>query len=305
MIDDMKIIDFRCRPPLAEYKTLFDVKFNRLSWENRFNVAPNNGVSPSMYHVGEDLGLIYLKQEMDAAGIDMIVAPGRRTPPDIEIPAIGEGQISINVTDEMLASLSKRFDGRLIGLTALDLAQPMDQLVAQIETAVSEYGLRGVVIEPGYYKAADGGTLWADDPSLYPIYETIIAQGIFLMHQSGIYAGPDFGVNHWPPLDRLLQVFPKLTILLAHGGYPAILESLALASKYPNFYLSPDIYCFFPGGELYVNAISKMPDQFVWASAYPLGSMKESVDGVLQFPLSDDVMHSYLYGNAARLLRLE
>lgn len=57
-----------------------------------------------------------------------------------------------------------------------------------------------------------------------------------------------------------------------------------MGSKHPNFYISPDIYCFFPGGELYVNAISKMPDQFIFATAYPLGSFKESVDGSLQFP---------------------
>ena len=306
MIGDMKIIDFRCRPPIGPYKTLFEIKMNRLTWENKFDVPPSTGVSPSMYHAGEDAGLIYLKQEMDAAGIDLIVAPGRRTPPGgIENPAGGEGEVDFNVTDEMLVDLRKRFDNRLLGLTGLDLSQPADALAAQIETAVTEHDLRGVVMEPGYFTATDGGTLWADDPSLYPIYETVIKLDVFVMHQSGIYAGPDFGVNHWPPLDRLLQEFPKLKLLLAHGGYPAITEALALGSKHPNFYISPDIYCFFPGGELYVNAISKMPDQFIFATAYPLGSMKESVDGSLQFPLSHEVMQKYLYGNAARLLKLE
>jgi predicted TIM-barrel fold metal-dependent hydrolase len=29
------------------------------------------------------------------------------------------------------------------------------------------------------------------------------------------------------------------------------------------------------------------------------------VDGALQFPLSDTVMQKYLYGNAARLLKLQ
>ena len=59
MIGNMKIIDFRCRPPLAAYKTLFDIKRNRVNWENRFDVAPSATLSPSMYHVGEDQGLVY------------------------------------------------------------------------------------------------------------------------------------------------------------------------------------------------------------------------------------------------------
>jgi hypothetical protein len=73
----------------------------------------------------------------------------------------------------------------------------VDQLVAQIKKAVKEHDLRGVVMEPGYYKAPDGGPLWADNKRLYPIYETVIALDAFVMHQSGIYAGPDIGANHW------------------------------------------------------------------------------------------------------------
>jgi predicted TIM-barrel fold metal-dependent hydrolase len=47
-----------------------------------------------------------------------------------------------------------------------------------------------------------------------------------------------------------------------------------------------------------------LPDQFIYASAYPLGPIKESAELALKFPLSDDVMEKYMYGNAARLLKL-
>jgi hypothetical protein len=59
-----------------------------------------------------------------------------------------------------------------------------------------------------------------------------------------------------------------------------------------------------PGGRLYVEAISMLPDQFIHASAYPLGPIMESVEMALKFPLSDDVMEKYMYGNAARLLNV-
>jgi predicted TIM-barrel fold metal-dependent hydrolase len=242
---------------------------------------------------------------MDEAGIDLVVAPGRATPPGLVVKAVGgEGVINFNVSDEELVGLRKRFNDRLVGLTALELGRPVDQLVAQIKKAVTVHGLKGVVMEPGYYKEPDGSPLWADNKKLYPIYETIIELDVFLMHQSGIYAGPDYGANNWTPVDRLLQDFPKLKFLLAHGGYPDVIPALALATKHRNYYLSPDVYCSFPGGELYINSITKLQDQFIFASAYPMAGQKASVDEALKYPLSKEVMQKYMYGNAARLLKV-
>lgn len=304
MKNDLKIIDFRVRPPIQAYETLFNVHFERLTWENKPHFGPENAVSPSMHKVGEDAALDLLKKEIDEAGIDLVVAPGRATPAGLVVKSVG-GEIDFNVSDETLVGLRQRFNNRLFGLTALELSRPVDQLVSQIKKAITEQGLHGVVMEPGYYTEPDGTPLWADNKKLYPIYETIIELDVFLMHQSGIYAGPDFGVNHWTPIDRLLQDFPNLKFLLAHGGYPDIVPAMALGSKHSNFYISPDVYNFFPGGELYINSITRLQDQFIFASAYPMAGLKESVDESLKFPLSKEVMQKYMSGNAARLLKAE
>ena len=124
------------------------------------------------------------------------------------------------------------------------------------------------------------------------------------MHQGGMYGGPDIATNDWTPLDRVMQAFPELKVVLADGGYPRVVDAVALAAKHPNLYLSPDIYCHFPGGSLYVEAISMLPDQFIYASAYPLGPMKESVEMALKLRLSAEVLERYMYRNAARLLRI-
>jgi len=300
-----RIIDFRCRPPLNAFGPLFDLKLKRRDWKNRLVGDAILAISDSMHEVGKEAGLDLLRKEMDEAGVDLIVAPGRRIPSGTVFKAISSEQaVDLNVSDEVLVALQTRFDDRLLGLTGIDLSQPVESIVRDIERSVKEFGMRGVVLEPGYFKALGGGQLWADDKSLYPIYEAVVEHDIFVMHQSGIYAGYDFGVNHWPPVDRMLQDFPNLKFVLAHGGYPGIVEALALACKHQNCYLSPDIYCHFPGGELYVNAIPKLPDQFIFASAYPFSPLKESVAGALQFPLSATVMEKYLYSNAARLLKL-
>jgi uncharacterized protein len=303
MKDGIKIIDFRVRPPLGPFKVLYDLKLMRLTWENKFTVAVSNATAPSMYKVGQPEGLDLLKQEMDEAGVDYIVIPGRKA---AAAPAAvaASGTTEMIVSDETLVDLQKTFDNRAFGLHGLDLSLPTDKLIAGLEQAVTKHGLRGAVMEPGYFTAPEGGVLTADNKKLYPLYEAMIKQDVFLMHQSGIYAGPDIGVNDWAPLDRVMQTFPKLKVLLAHGGYPAVIDAISLVTKHPNFYISPDIYCHFPGGKIYVEAISMLPDQFIYASAYPLGPIKESVDGALRFPLSKDVMQKYMYGNAARLLKI-
>jgi predicted TIM-barrel fold metal-dependent hydrolase len=301
---DIRIIDFRCRPPVAAYKVLFDVTLSRAAEVNRKNIAPGNVQSPSVFRAGEDIALDLLLRELDRAYVDKIVMPGRNVS---DISAIGAvaattEQTSFNVTDQELVELNKRLDNRTFGLHGIDLAKPVSEIVEDITEGVREYGMKGAVIEPGYAKGPDGGPLSLAEKKLFPIYETMIDLDAVLMVQSGIYAGPDIDVNDWGPLDRVMQQFPKMKTVLAHGGYPAIIDALSLCTKHDNFYISPDIYCFFPGGELYVNAISKLPDQFIYASAYPLGDIKVSVDESLKFPLERSVMERYMGGNAAQLL---
>ena len=128
----MKIIDFRVRPPIEAYKTLFALHIQRADSVNKFYCEPENAISPSMRKVGEEAGLDLLMKEVDEAGIDLIVAPGRATPPGLEFKAVGDGEVTFNVPDETLVSLRKRFNNRLFGLSALELSRPVDELVAQI-----------------------------------------------------------------------------------------------------------------------------------------------------------------------------
>ena len=57
MSNDIQIIDFRVRPPVQAYKTLFDLHIERSTWENKFVSGPENAITPSMYKVGEEAGL--------------------------------------------------------------------------------------------------------------------------------------------------------------------------------------------------------------------------------------------------------
>jgi predicted TIM-barrel fold metal-dependent hydrolase len=301
---DIQIIDFRCRPPIPAYKVLFDVTRARAAEANRKNIAPANFQSPSVFKAGQDVAIDLLLRELNSAHVDKIVMPGRNVSDISTVGAVAATteQTSFNVTDQMLVDLNKRLKNRTYGLHGIDLTKPIDEIVADITKGVREFGLKGAVMEPGYAKGSDGAPLSLAEKKLFPISETMIGLNAVLMVQSGIYAGPDISVNDWGPLDRVMQQFPKLKAVLAHGGYPRVIDAMSLCTKHDNFYISPDIYSFFPAGELYVNAINKLPDQFIYASAYPLGDIKVSVDESLKFPLERSVMERYMGGNAARLL---
>ena len=304
MIADYKVIDFRCRPPMAAQKLIFDLKLGRLEWKNRFICPPSQATLPSMFKVGTEEGLDLLYQEMNEAGIDLIVVPGRNlaNPPKA---VVKESDIhSLNVTDTELVELGQRYQGRAIGMHGINAEAPTAEIVSGIETAIKSHQLAGAVLEIGYSVDSEGRPLQLNDKKLYPIYETLRSLDKPLMLQSGIYAGHDIDANNWPPLDRVMQDFPGLKMILAHGGYPRILDALALCVKHPTLYISPDIYCFFPGGRIYIEAISQLPDQFFFGTAYPFGSFKESLELTLKFPLDTEVMRNYLYDNAARVLEL-
>jgi predicted TIM-barrel fold metal-dependent hydrolase len=48
-----------------------------------------------------------------------------------------------------------------------------------------------------------------------------------------------------------------------------------------------------------------MAERFLFATAYPVLPLKESVEKFLQFPLRESVIDRVLYANAAELLGLE
>jgi predicted TIM-barrel fold metal-dependent hydrolase len=123
--------------------------------------------------------------------------------------------------------------------------------------------------------------------------------------------GPDISYNNPPALDRFLALFPDLTVVMCHGGYPYVSEICCLMAKHVNFYVVPDVYFFHPGAQGYQMNLNLLPEQFLYGSGYPFSSMKESVEdtiALLDSPIGKvrpEVMENYLYNNAARLLKIE
>lgn len=172
MRNDYRILDFRNRPPLPPYASLFDLKrsmlgsaLKRTALEMLFrkmtrSLLPlrNRGAAtstPSMQRVGHDDAMGLWWREIDAAGIDAVVCNGRLS--------LDRGSIDAATLATLQADAPQRF----WGLAPANLELEPAQTVAECEHAVRELGLHGINIEPAIRQR--GGPTHVDHPDLYPI----------------------------------------------------------------------------------------------------------------------------------------
>jgi len=294
-----KVIDYRCRPPLKQFGGLYKMRLGYIAQRPNVlgNPATHGKVPEAVKLFGEGKEQAALEmwwKEIDRTGIEAVVVAGR----------FMLGQPDMSMGTKELLDYEKKYPGRFYGIAPINIDQPTPKAAAELEEALTS-GIRGVTIEPGYRTV--GGPTTLDDIAFYPLYEIIQDKGVLLQVQTGAFADP----NNWDKpnqiwrMDSVMKQFPKLRLVLGHGGYPRITEALALALKWPTVTLSSDVYTFWPGGQLYQQNIEMLQDQFVYGSAYPFGNFDTTLEQTLALPLSDQVFEKYLYHNARRLLNLE
>lgn len=293
-----KIIDFRLRPPTAPYKGFFPETIVTTA-NFRFGVETPPSYQKSVE--GEEgatdkeaLALLY--EEIDRAGIRHGFMNGRHS---------HLAGLSCHVSDEYIAELSKESGGRLIGLAGVDGGMSVPEIVTGIEKAVKQLGFKGACIEPGLFETP----MYADDERLMPIYEKCSELEVPILFMTGPFAGPDLTYTNPIQFQHVSETFPDLPIVLGHGAYPYVNEAIAVAFNRASIgaggvFLSPDVYMFSAGSDLYLKGLEWLPDRFLFASAYPFGNCEELVERTLSLPIDEETMTMYMYENAEDLLGL-
>jgi len=293
-----KVIDFRCRPPLKSFGGLFKMRVEM--FQNRPNTLANPatyGKAPASIEAfmkGSAEAMKLWWKEIDECGIESVVVAGRHM----------KGQPQMSMDTEELLRYEQKYKNRFYGIAPINIDQSILKTKEKLQKDLKS-DIRGTTIEPGY--RVDGGPTTLDNKDFFELYEMIQDSGKFLQVQTGAFANP---LNWKEPneiwrMDNVMRQFPKLKLVLGHGGYPNITQALALALKWPSVTLSSDVYTFWPGGQLYQQNIEMLQDQFVYGSAYPFGNFKETLQQALALPLSDKAFEKYLYHNARRLLGFE
>lgn len=205
------------------------------------------------------------------------------------------------ISNDEVASWTRAFPDRLIGIAAVDLLRPMEA-VRELRRAVRELGFRGLRLLPWIWG------LPPNDRRYYPLYVECIELGIPFCLQVG-HTGPMRSSEPGRPIPYLDEValdFPELTIVGGHIGYPWTNEMIALATKYPNVYIDTSAYKprrYPPELVSYLCAHGRK--KVLFGSNYPMILPGDCLSELDSLGLDDEARRMFLHENAARVFRLE
>lgn len=285
----MTIVDMRLRPPLPAWVGKPQFTEGVAYYPTRIGFSR----PPSVAARSIDM----LLGEMDEAGITWGVIMGRQAAdPFGAVP-----------NDEIAAAVAAH-PSRFVAFAGVDISQPTDDVLREIRRCMAIPGFKGVSLEP----AAAKTPMRADDKRLYPIYEECLRLGVPVSVGSsgGMLPGEGAVYDYNCPVHLFhpARDFPRLPIIVSHGGWPWVREMLGIAFNFPNVFVSPDLYLnspMLPGADEYVMAANMyMPDRLLFGTAYPSRPLAESVRAFDHWQFAAGVKEKVLGRNALAVMNM-
>lgn len=143
-------------------------------------------------------------------------------------------------------------------------------------------------------------------PGLADVYRTAQDAGVPVTIHPGtsVFPGARSRLGDPMDVDDVAIDFPKLTILLAHGGRPLWMEAaFFLVRRHPNVYLE---LSGIPPAKLldYFPRLEEIAGKTIWGTDWPspgVRSMRDNAEAFLALPLSDGGKRAILEENARKL----
>lgn len=276
-----KIIDLRVRPPAAGFEMM------ALYWDKErvAQMGRDIGFEPAPSYLSESVEVCIA--EMDEAGVAVGVVTGRLS-----------GKRLGRVENAAILDLVRRYPGRFWAMSGVDL-DDMQAARRQVEDTIANRALCGAVFESGC--AED--PRYADAPEFAPLFGACEDAGLPVLLMAGGNAGPDLSYSNPVQVDRLAARHPTLQIVAAHGSWPWVNEILGVAYRRKNVWVSPDMYIFMPGGQMYIEAANGyLQDRFLFGTGYPALPFGPAIERFVKLPFREAVLPKLLHENARRLL---
>jgi predicted TIM-barrel fold metal-dependent hydrolase len=163
-------------------------------------------------------------------------------------------------------------------------------------------GVRGLKLYPSYQ------FFYPDERRIYPIYEVCQDAGIPLLLHIGSSVIPGTRLKYCDPLhlDDVAVDFPKLAIVMAHGGRGFWYDACAfLAAHFENVHI--DVTGLVPDRLLqHFPELEKFSHKYVFGTDWPAmpKSAAHNIEVISRLGLSTAALERIFYHNAARLLQL-
>jgi predicted TIM-barrel fold metal-dependent hydrolase len=213
------------------------------------------------------------------------------------------------VHNESVAAVVGRHPDRFIAFAGADVMRGSAAL-AELEYWVVERGFRGLSLRSFMIGRP------ATDRAYVAFYAKCVELGIPLsIHTSANWTRTrPSDLGHPRHIDEVACLFPDLTILMSHAGYPWVLEACLVAWKHPNVYLELGAhrpkYFTAPGAgwePLMRFGQTTIADKIVYGTGAFLINRPyaQLCDEMRSLPVKPDVLEAWLWRNAARLLKLQ
>ncbi|MDQ1735103.1 MAG: uncharacterized protein QOH56_1354 [Pseudonocardiales bacterium] len=215
---------------------------------------------------------------------------------------------AVNASNDTVAEWVSHNPDRFIGIAGIDPWQ--DDSAAEVDRAVHELGLKGVLLSP--FKQG----LAAGHPRLARVFARCEALGVPVMVHCGVnwFSETAYDLGHPKGIDDIAMGFPDLKLVAVHAGWPWVLDMMVIAWRHPNVYI--DISAHRPKhftipeagwGPLLHYGSRMLADRVIFGTTWTLlrTEPKELVDETRTLPLSDAVLDKWMGTNAARLFGLD
>jgi predicted TIM-barrel fold metal-dependent hydrolase len=221
-----------------------------------------------------------------------------------QMDRFGIEKAMIGVGEDSAQLALKTFPDRFVPSGAI--VDPNDVMgsVNAIRRDYEQFGIHATSVFP----AGTFPQVPIDDPKMYPIYATCVDLGIPIFVCAGV-PGPrvPFAPQEVSRIDVVMFDFPDLVFVTRHGCEPWEDLAVKLMLKWPNLYYSTSAFApkYYPKAIIdYAN--SRGAEKILYAGYFPMGlSLERIFSDMPNVPLKDEVWPKFLYGNAARILRLE
>ncbi|MTI81614.1 MAG: amidohydrolase [Firmicutes bacterium] len=274
----MKVIDFRFRPNTKE--TLSGIANSKMFKGLCASIDFSKMLPQTVEEVVVDL---------DKHNVETAVITGR----DCETTYGGKSN------NGSVVDFVNQFPNKFVGFYGVDPHKGMNA-IKELKHAVNKWGMRGAAIDP--YLAQ----IYANDAKYYPIYAKCCELEIPLIITTGpATLVPNAVIDHVAPryIDFVARDFPELKIIISHGGYPWVNESIFVTQRNENVYLEISEYELFPQSEAYIQAANtEISDKLLYASAHPFQDFKDTLETYKKLPFTDEVREKIMYKNAAKIL---
>lgn len=208
--------------------------------------------------------------------------------------------------NDRLAALVEQYPDRLAcGFACVDPRDVMGA-VREVDRAILELGLSGIVFEPGFLGISP------IDRRCYPVYARCAQLGVPVGLHTGINFSSHGPLEHERPvlIDRIACDFPELTLICHHGGWPWPHEAAAVAWKHKNVYLefgaiAPRYMAAGAGGgwgDIAHLMDTVLRDQILFGTDWPMLRYDRALEEIDRLGLRPASRAAYLGGNALRLL---